>query len=177
MKENKAAQKLAKARARHKHKRDSLKLKMAERIYPSVETGLSSAQAEERTKAGLVNTKTSTGSKSYLRIVAENIFNFCNTVTIALMILLIAIGAWDYAISSCIILINIAIGIWQEFKAKRTVDRLSLVGRSVCDVVRDGKRTSIATQELVLDDIYYVAAGAQVPADSTVKSGEIEVDE
>ena len=65
MKENKAAQKLAKARARHKHKRDSLKLKMAERIYPSVETGLSSAQAEERTKAGLVNTKTSTGSKSY----------------------------------------------------------------------------------------------------------------
>ena len=177
MKENKAAQKLAKARARHKHKRDSLKLKMAERIYPSVETGLSSAQAEERTKAGLVNTKTSTGSKSYLRIVGENIFNFCNTVTIALMILLIAIGAWDYAISSCIILINIAIGIWQEFKAKRTVDRLSLVGRSVCDVVRDGKRTSIATQELVLDDIYYVAAGAQVPADSTVKSGEIEVDE
>ena len=177
MKENKAAQKLAKARARHKHKRDSLKLKMAERIYPSVEKGLSSAQAEERTKAGLVNTKTSTGSKSYLRIVAENIFNFCNTVTIALMILLIAIGAWDYAISSCIILINIAIGIWQEFKAKRTVDRLSLVGRSVCDVVRDGKRTSIATQELVLDDIYYVAAGAQVPADSTVKSGEIEVDE
>lgn len=177
MKENKAARKLAKARARHKHKRDSLRLKTATRLHPAVETGLSTAQVEDRKRAGLVNAKTATGSKSYLKIIAENIFNFCNTVTIALMILLIVIGAWDYAISSCIILINIAIGIWQEIKAKRTVDKLSLVGRSVCDVVRDGKRGSIATQELVLDDIYFVAAGAQVPADSTVKSGEIEVDE
>lgn len=177
MNEKRANKKIDRARAKHKSKRDSLRLKMAERFSPSPDKGLTSAQVEDRNRAGLVNKKTSTGSKSYLRIVAENVFNFCNTVTIALMILLIAIDAWDYAVSSCIILINIAIGIYQEIKAKRTVDKLSLVGRSVCDVVRDGKRMSVPTQELVLDDIYYVAAGAQVPADSTVEGGEIEVDE
>ena len=175
MKESKANRKIEKARKRGK--RDSLKLKRAERYFPCTEQGLTSAQVREREEEGLVNKKTATSGKSYPRIFAENIFNFCNTVTIALMILLIAIGAWDYAISSCIILINIAIGIYQEIKAKRTVDRLSLVGKSVCDVVRDGKRGQIPTQELVFEDVYYVNAGAQVPADSTVRAGEIEVDE
>lgn len=177
MREDRQRKKLEKARQRGAKKRDSLKLKRAERFYPTTKSGLSARQVEERQKEGLVNRRTDTTSKSYPRIIAENVFNFCNTVTIALMILLIAIGAWDYAVSSCIILINIAIGIYQEIKAKRTVDKLSLVGRATCDVVRDGKRTQLPTQELVFEDVYFVAAGAQVPADSTIKDGEIEVDE
>ena len=175
MKEIRNLKRLEKVRNRKKH--DSHKLKHADRFYPSTEEGLSSAQVEQRNQEGLVNKKTDNTSKSYVRIVFENIFNFCNTVTILLVILLLAIGAWDYTLSSSIIFINIAIGIVQEIKAKWTVQKLSLVAQSKCDVVRDGKRININTADLVFEDVFYIHAGAQVPVDAEVKSGYIEVDE
>lgn len=164
-------------RARKKKKHDSHKLKNADRFFPTVEEGLTSAQVGQRIQEGLVNKKTDNSSKSYFRIIFENIFNFCNTISIILVILLIAIGAWDYTISSCIIIINIAIGIGQEIKAKWTVQKLSLVAQSKCDVVRDGKRVNVNTADLVFEDVFYIHAGAQVPVDAVVRSGYIEVDE
>ena len=138
-------------RARNKKKHDSHKLKNAEKFFPTTDTGLTAEQVEIRVRDGLINKKTDNSSKSYFRIVFENIFNFCNTVTILLVILLLAIGAWDYTLSSSIIFINIAIGIIQEIKAKWTVQKLSLVAQSKCDVVRDGKRVNINTADLVPD--------------------------
>lgn len=164
-------------RARNKKKHDSHKLKNAEKFFPTTDTGLTAEQVEIRVRDGLINKKTDNSSKSYFRIVFENIFNFCNTVTILLVILLLAIGAWDYTLSSSIIFINIAIGIIQEIKAKWTVQKLSLVAQSKCDVVRDGKRVNINTADLVLEDVFYIHAGAQVPVDAVVQSGYIEVDE
>lgn len=175
MKEIRLLKKLQKARNKKKH--DSMKLKRAERFVCDPEQGLTDEQVVQRNQEGLVNKKVDNSSKSYFRIVFENIFNFCNTVTILLVILLWCIGAWDYTLSSCIIFINIAIGIIQEIKAKHTVQKLSLVAQSKCDVVRNGKRININTAELVLDDVFYIHAGAQVPADAQVLSGYIEVDE
>lgn len=175
MKEIKNLKKLEKAR--EKKKKDSLKLKFADKFNPSQEIGLSNEQVAIRNKEGLVNKQSDSGSKSYISIVLSNIFNFCNTVTIVLVVLLWCIGAWDYTISSCIIFVNIAIGIVQEIKAKWTVQKLSLVAQSKCDVVRNGERTAINTAELVYEDVFYIKAGSQVPVDAVVLSGYIEVDE
>lgn len=164
-------------KARSKTKKDSHKLKKADRYYPDIKQGLSLAQVEERREDNLTNVKPINRSKSYSRIALENIFNFCNTVTIILVVLLIMIGAWDYTISSCIIFINMAIGIYQEIKAKWTVEKLSLVVESSCDVLREGKISSISTKDLVLDDIFVMNTGLQVPVDGIVQSGYVEVDE
>lgn len=164
-------------KARNKTKKDSHKLKKADRYYPNILTGLTFNQVEERRRDNLTNEKPINRSKSYSRIIIENVFNFCNTVSIVLVILLILIGAWDYTISSCIIFINMAIGIYQEIKAKWTVEKLALVVESSCEVLRNGKYSIISTKDLVLDDLYVMTSGLQIPVDGIIQTGSIEIDE
>lgn len=160
-----------------KIKKDSAKLEKAERYNPDPNTGLSQEQVEERIQDNLVNAKPPKRSKSFGKILFDNFFNFCNGITVSLVILLIAIGAIDYAISSFIIFISISIGILQEVRAKRTVEKLSLISESTCEVIRDGKSVVLSSRDIVLDDIYKIWSGAQVPVDSIILSGRVEVDE
>ncbi len=164
-------------RAREKKRKESHKIKTAERYSPDIATGLTDKQVAERIEDNLVNIKPINRSKSYGRIVFENVFSFCNIVTLTLMVLLCCIGAADYAVSSSIIIISMAIGIAQEIKAKKSVEKLSLTVESTCKVIRDGVSSAISTKQLVLDDIYIVEAGAQTPVDSSVEDGYVEVDE
>ena len=164
-------------RARNKKKEGSRNYKNAERFAPDPALGLDEERVAQRREENLVNIKPINRAKSYPRIIFENIFSFCNIVTLFLMILLVAIGAADYALSSSIIIISMAIGIVQEIKAKRSVEKLSLTVESTCTVVRGGESRQISTKELVLDDIYVAEAGAQVPVDSVIVDGYIEVDE
>ncbi|NCA67670.1 MAG: HAD family hydrolase [Clostridia bacterium] len=157
--------------------KQSRKIKNAERYYPTINEGLTSELVNERVEDHLTNVKDINRSKSYFRIFVENIFTFCNTVTIILIIALVSVGAISDTLSSCIIFMNMFIGIFQEIKAKWAVEKLSFVVENSCDVIRDGKKTEISTKELVLDDIYMLRAGMQVPVDSILKSGYIEVDE
>lgn len=159
-----------------KHK-SYIKQKFAQRYEPDIKIGLSGDIVQQRIEQGLYNDKPVSRSKSYARIVFENVFNFCNTITLSLVILLIAINAANQAVSSCIIFINMAIGIYQEIKAKRTVEKLALVVDSYCEVVRDGITLTISTRELVLDDIFIINAGMQVPVDCELVDGIVEVDE
>ncbi|MGI6702151.1 MAG: HAD-IC family P-type ATPase [Christensenellales bacterium] len=175
MREERVNKKIEKAKS--KTKKDSHKLKKADRFYPNILTGLTFAEVESRKADNLTNIKPINRSKSYSRIFLENIFNFCNTVSLILVALLIIIGAWDYTISSCIIFINMAIGISQEIKAKWTVEKLSLVVESTCEVLRDGRYSIISTKDLVLDDLFVLTTGIQVPVDGIIQSGSIEVDE
>lgn len=160
-----------------KIKDDSLKLKKALRYDPDVNIGLTDSIVAERKADKLTNQKPINRTKSYGRIVFENIFNFCNTVTIILVALLFIAGAGMYAVSSVIVIANIAIGIWQEIKAKHKVEKLSMVIDNTCEVIRDGVHSEISTKEIVLDDIFISRAGLQMPVDSVIKSGYIEVDE
>lgn len=160
-----------------KVKDDSSKLRHAERYDPDVNVGLSDSIVAERIADKLTNVKPLNRTKSYGRIVFENIFNFCNTATIILVALLFIAGAGMYAVSSVIVILNIAIGIWQEIKAKHKVEKLSMVIENTCEVIRDGVHSEISTKEIVLDDIYISRAGLQMPVDSVIKSGSIEVDE
>lgn len=164
-------------RARNKKKNDSRSHKNAERFTPDISKGLDGAVVAQRREDNLVNIKPINRAKSYPRIIFENIFSFCNIVTLFLMLLLVGIGAADYALSSSIIIISMVIGIVQEIKAKQSVEKLSLTVESTCTVIRDGEKKEISTKELVLDDIYIAEAGAQVPVDSVIADGYVEVDE
>lgn len=156
---------------------DSQKLKKADRYDPNINIGLTESQYAERVADKLTNIKPINRTKSYTRIVLENVFNFCNTATIILVALLFIAGAGMYTVSSVIVILNIAIGIWQEIKAKHKVEKLSMVIENTCEVIRDGVHKVISTKEIGLDDIYIVHAGLQLPVDSVIKDGVIEVDE
>lgn len=158
-------------------KDDSQRLKKAVRYDPDINLGLTEMQLAERTEEKLINEKPANRTKSYGRIVFENVFNFCNTATIILVALLFIAGAGMYAFSSIIVILNMAIGIYQEIKAKHKVEKLSMVMESKYDVIRDGKHSDIPNKQLALDDIYVLHAGQQVPVDSVVKAGMLEVDE
>lgn len=164
-------------RARNKKKNGSRSHKNAERFTPDISKGLDGAIVAQRREDNLVNIKPINRAKSYPRIIFENIFSFCNIVTLFLMLLLVCIGAADYALSSSIIIISMVIGIVQEIKAKQSVEKLSLTVESTCTVIRDGEKKEISTKELVLDDVYIAEAGAQVPVDSVIADGYVEVDE
>ena len=114
MTSNKANRKIEKAK--RKTKRQSLKHQKAIRYNPDIKIGLTKDIIESRIQENLINIKAVNRSKSYGRIIFENVFNFCNTVTIILVIILIAVGQPNQAVSSSIILANIIIGISQEIK-------------------------------------------------------------
>ena len=157
--------------------KDSQKMKKADRLYPQSDYGLTATQVESRQNDHLTNHRNTQESKSYLRIVTDNLFNFCNIVCIALVILLCSIGAWDYTLSTSIILVNIVIGIWQEVKAKKAVSKLAIVHKAGVKVVRDGKEGEIDSSDIVLDDVIVLGAGAQAPVDCVLLDGYMEVDE
>ena len=159
------------------HKKDSFKLKKAERINASAYFGLTEAQVLDRQKNNLVNKKALDKTKSYTKIILQNTFNFCNSLIIILCIILDIMGYFSYTISSSMIAINIIIGIYQEIKAKWTVQKLSIVKQATCDVIREGKQSNISTDEIVLDDVFILSAGAQVPVDGIILDGAIELDE
>ena len=159
------------------HKKDSFKMKKAERINTSALYGLTEEQVKDRLKDNLVNKKALDKTKSYTKIVVQNTFNFCNTLIIILCIILDILGHFDYTISSSMIAINIAVGIFQEVKAKWTVQKLSIVKQSTCDVIREGITKNISTEDLVLDDVFILTAGQQVPVDGVILDGAIELDE
>ena len=148
---------------------DSHKHRDATRYDPDINIGLTPDKVDDRIAEKLTNDKPINRTKSYTRIVLENIFNFCNTVTIVLVALLFIAGAGMYAVSSVIVILNMAIGIWQEIKAKHKVEKLSIVIENTCEVIRDGKHEVISTKQLVLDDIYMASQGMQLPVDSVIK--------
>lgn len=157
--------------------KDSQKMKKADRLFPQSDYGLTANQVESRQNDHLTNQRNTKESKSYLRIVADNLFNFCNVVCIALVILLCSIGAWDYTLSTSIILVNIVIGIWQEVKAKKAVSKLAIVHKAGVKVIREGKEQEIDSADIVLDDVIVLGAGAQAPVDCILLDGYMEVDE
>ena len=156
---------------------DSHKHRDATRYDPDINIGLTQDKVNDRISEKLTNDKPINRTKSYTRIVLENVFNFCNTVTIILVALLFIAGAGMYAVSSVIVILNMAIGIWQEIKAKHKVEKLSIVIDNTCEVIRDGQHNVISTKQLVLDDIFITSQGMQLPVDSVIKSGIMEVDE
>ena len=139
--------------------------------------GLTSKEVVERVSAGKVNTNTDVKTKSIAQIIAEHSFTLFNIVNVLMALLVVVTGQYRNALFMTVVLANLVIGIVQEIRAKRMIDRLSLMtAQSVC-VIRDGKDTFIKPDELVIDDLVRLKTGDQIPADSILVSEHVSVDE
>lgn len=139
--------------------------------------GLTSKEVDERIKNGQINTDSNPSTKTVGQIIRGNICTFFNLLNIILGLLVIFVGSYKNALFLGVIFFNIIIGIFQEIRAKRVIDRLSLVSAPKALVVREGKRKEIPTSEIVLGDLTELSAGKQICSDCKVLEGECEVNE
>lgn len=144
----------------------------------NLEVGLTSAQVAARNEEGLVNRIPKHVSKSYWRILLDNVLNFFNILLFGLSVLMIIaeieITAFGFLF---ILIVNIAIGLYQDIHARHLVDKLRVVSYPVVSVLRDGKITKIPANQLVLSDIVKIDLGDQIVCDGKVLSGSAEVNE
>lgn len=146
---------------------------------PKVEvSGLSTEEVAEAVSHGDVNITSKQTSRSLMDIVRANVFTLFNAIIFTAMIVVLATGSWKDAVFGAVILVNTGIGIVTELKAKRTLDRLSILIAARAMVRRGGENIEIAHKDIVLGDILWLRAGEQVPADVEVlESWGLEMDE
>lgn len=164
-------------RTRREEPAQTAPTRRAERIVADPAVGLTAAQVSQRVKAGLHNGDTGMKTKTEGQIIKENVFTFFNLLNFALGAAVILVGSPRNALFLGVIFCNIVIGSFQGIRAKRTMDKLSLISAPKANVIRDGSRRSIAVEDVVLDDILLLSAGNQICADATVVAGECEVNE
>lgn len=140
-------------------------------------TGLNNKEVEERIAEGKVNGISKPASKSYGQIIKDNVFTLFNLLNFLIFIALVLVQAWSNLVFILIIIANILIGIYQEVKAKRLVDQLSILTKPTITVVRNGKSTVVDINEVVLDDVLILESGNQVCNDAIVIHGTIEANE
>ena len=146
-------------------------------LTPEPELGLSSAQAQERADAGWANLPIDPPGKTVGQIVRSNVFTYFNMLFFFLAACVLAVGSWQNVMFMGVVLANIAIGIVQELRSKRTLDKLTLLTAPQGAVIRDGRRRKIPTSEMVRDDIVEFSAGDQIFADAVVVAGECSANE
>ena len=140
-------------------------------------TGLTNEQVQERIAEGKVNANENPNTRTYKQIVLENTLTFFNFLNLVLLVLVLFVRSYKNSMFMGIILINTVIGIVQEIRAKKTLDKLAILTESKTVVLREGKKWSISTEKLVLDDLIFLKTGDQVPADAKVLEGTVEVNE
>ena len=151
---------------------------VVERYNPDIEIGLTNEDVESRIMAGLSNTLDTGSSKSVSSIVIANLVTFFNFLNFAIALWLLSIGA-EFAnfLFLGAVSANIAIGIIQEIRAKKMIDKLSLLSAPTANVVRDKGDYEISVSNVVIDDILYLNSGKQIAADCVVREGTLEVNE
>jgi cation-transporting P-type ATPase E len=140
--------------------------------------GLTSAQVAERIAAGKVNDVPSAPSRTTRQIVRANVFTRFNFLMGGLAAVVFAAGAPADALFLGVVVANIFIGIFQELRAKHTLDKLAVLNAPKARAVRDGQVQEIAVNEIVLDEILDLKAGLEVTADAIVRTADnLELDE
>lgn len=139
--------------------------------------GLSKDQVLERQRGGWANVAVKGPTRTEKEIVKENVFTFFNLIFLVLAIALFAVGSYKDATFIFIAVINTAIGIFQELRSKKTIDKLKLLAAPRGTVVRAGSEMSVPTDHMVRDDIAVFSAGDQITADAVVRSGTVMVNE
>ena len=139
--------------------------------------GLSSEEVAARVADGRVNHDTDVKTKSIWQIFATHAFTLFNAVNIGMAALIFFTGEYRNMLFLTIVGANLVIGVFQEIRAKRMVDKLTLITQKQVTVIRDGAELAIAPSELVLDDLMRLSHGDQVPADSEVVEGNVYCDE
>ena len=140
-------------------------------------TGLTDEEVRQRVEEGLTNRADISTDKTTKEIVISNVFTYFNLIFLVITILLIMVGSFRNLTFLPIIIGNTVIGIVQEIRAKKTLEKMSLLNAPHADVIRNGSVKQISTEELVKDDVILLTAGKQICADAVVISGNIQVNE
>ena len=144
---------------------------------PDFENGLSAQQVADRQQAGLTNKNDDPPTKPISRILRDNLLTLFNFINIALALVVVATGHYKNMLFMLVIIINTTIGIVQEIRAKRAIDKLSLLSAASVRVIRDGKVETVTPEQVVLDEVIEFSSGSRICADCTVLWGECEVNE
>ncbi|MDR0857820.1 MAG: HAD-IC family P-type ATPase, partial [Oscillospiraceae bacterium] len=147
------------------------------RIAALPDAGLTTEQAGGLFAAGLSNAPVEAPSKTVGQIIAANVCTYFNLVFAILSIVILLVGAWRELLFLPVVILNSAIGIVQELRAKKTLDKLTLLSEPRTKVIRDGTLITLRSAELVRDDIVEFTAGNQICADAEVVTGEVQVNE
>ncbi len=139
--------------------------------------GLNSLEVKERISKGLVNYDTTTPSKSIKEIIMENTFTLFNFINILLAVAVILVGSYKNVFFIGVAICNTLISTLQEIRAKKIVDKLSVISSTKAKVIREGKENIIHINKIVLNDVIKYELGNQVITDSKILKGECEVDE
>ncbi|WP_219926480.1 HAD-IC family P-type ATPase [Glycomyces artemisiae] len=140
--------------------------------------GLTAAEVAERVEAGAVNEAKRHTSRPFSAILRANLFTPLNAVIGVLAVIAVTFGGWKQGLFAGVIIANILIGTIQELRAKRTLDKLSLMNQANAKVLRDGEVQEIAPNRIVKDDLVFVEPGDRVVVDGpVVESRNLEIDE
>ena len=140
-------------------------------------SGLTEEEVQERRESCEGNTVADQITKTKPQIIRDNLFTLFNFLNFLIAALLFAVGAYSNMLFIAIIILNILIGIFQELKAKKLVDELSVLNRPTVRVRRDNEERKIALEEIVKDDLMVLASGDQICCDAVVVSGALEMNE
>ena len=150
----------------------------AAEAFSTPDTGLTAAQVAERVATGRTNAVVARTSRTVSEIVRANVFTLFNGLLSVLLLAILTTGRWQNGLFGLVIAANSGLGIVQEVRAKRLLDRLAVLNIPTARVVREGSTSSIALGAVVLDDLLDLRTGDQVPADGVVlSSAGLEIDE
>ena len=147
------------------------------RIETTADTGLTQAQVKERMEKGWSNAPVDSPSKTTKEIIISNVFTYFNLIFLVIAVLLLLVGAFRDLTFLPVIICNTLIGIIQEIRSKKVLDKLSVLNAPKATVVREGKLQTIPAEKAVLDDVVKFQAGNQICADATVIDREVQVNE
>lgn len=142
-----------------------------------IERGLTASQVAERKAKGLSNEQKGVVTKSIGQIVAGNVCTLFNLINGVLAGLVFFTGSYKNVLFMIVILCNLGVGIFQEIRAKKTIDKLSLISAPTAKLLRDGQQVTVPVSEVVQDDIAFLSVGTQVYADMLILEGSCEINE
>jgi cation-transporting P-type ATPase E len=147
-------------------------------IFTTPPSGLDSAQVAERVARGEVNAVDQQTSRPLSAIIRANVLTRFNAILGVLFVAVVVVGQPADALFGLVIVWNALIGIVQEVRAKRTLDRLAVLSAPTATVIREGTAREVGLGEVVLDDLVRLRAGDQVPSDGVVVEADgLEIDE
>lgn len=152
-------------------------MQQPQRYTPDAAYGLTARQVRDREEAGLVNAQPPRVSKPLAQILRDNLCTFFNALNAGIFVSLLLVRSYANMLFMGVVLSNFLIGVVQELRAKRAVEKLSVLIAPTATVIRDGREEEISTERIVLDDVVCLGLGKQVPTDAVVLSGAAEIDE
>ena len=149
-----------------------------ENLPPTPDQGLSDEEAQQRRAQGMGNDAAIRTGRSYFEILRDNALNPVNLLLVGISIILAVLGLYgDAAVTVVLVVVNVVVGVYQEARAKQTLDRLSILTRPTATILRSGTERVTDQREAVLGDLMIVRLGDQLMLDGRVVSGAMEVDE